>query len=68
MNSFVKAILTLIALASICSSAYAFYLIPGTAQKPAVCKDGWCEVVSTTVTEDGSLQQTSMKAWVGVQQ
>ena len=68
MNSFVKAILTVIALASICSSAYAFYLIPGTTQQPAVCKDGWCDVVRTTVAEDGKLHQSTMKAWVGVSQ
>lgn len=65
MNKFIKAILTVIALASICSTAYAFYLIPGTTQKPADCKAGWCNVEQTVVADDGSLQQTTMKVWVG---
>lgn len=65
MNKFVKAILAIIALASICSSAYAFYLLPAETGKPADCKDGWCNVEQTVATEDGSLKQTTMKVWVG---
>lgn len=65
MNKFVKAILAVIALASICSSAYAFYLLPTETSKPADCKDGWCNVEQTVMTREGVLKQTTMKVWVG---
>lgn len=65
MNKFVKAILAAIALASICSSTYAFYLLPAETGKVADCDNGWCKVEQTVVAEDGSLQQTTMKVWVG---
>jgi hypothetical protein len=65
MNKFVKAILAVIALASLCSSAYAFYLLPAETGKPADCKDGWCNVEQTVVTADGDLKQTTLKVWVG---
>lgn len=65
MNKFVKAILAVIALASICSSAYAFYLLPAETGKPADCKDGWCKVEQTVMTREGTLKQTTMKVWVG---
>lgn len=65
MNAFIKAAIVAICLASFGSVAYAAYLTKDFHEAPAACKDGWCQVEQTVVADDGSLQQTTMKVWVG---
>lgn len=65
MNKFVKALIATIALAGICSSAFAFYQMKDFKSEPVDCKDGWCVVKQTVVLEDGSFEQTTARVWVG---
>lgn len=65
MNKFFKAAIVVVTLASFGSVAYAAYLTKDFRETPADCKDGWCNVEQTVVADDGSLQQTTLKVWVG---
>lgn len=65
MNKFVKAAIATIALAGICSSAYAMYQLKDFKAEPAKCEAGWCEVKQTVLLDDGSMEQTTARVWVG---
>lgn len=65
MNKYVKALIATIALAGICSSAFAMYQLKDFKAEPAQCEAGWCNVKQTVVLEDGSFEQTEVKVWVG---
>lgn len=65
MNKFLKAVITVICLASFASVGYAAYLTKDLKSEQGKCDAGWCVVKQTVVMEDGSLEQTEMKVWVG---